>query len=88
VLGPASSQLKIPEPVPDNWEQGLESADDSMDSDNGEYEGQSQETPESQKGQESQEENELEQRGDDEDLFADWGGHQGRSCMRSVTRKL
>jgi len=43
VLGPASSTLEIPEPVPDNrepvpdnWEQGLEPANDSIDSDNGE----------------------------------------------------
>jgi len=51
MLGPASSRLEIPEPVPDNrepvldnWEQGLEPADDSIDSDNGEYKGQSQES--------------------------------------------
>jgi len=84
VLGPASSQLKIrepasvpddrdSEPVPDNWEQGLEPADDSIDSNDGEYEGQSQESQES---QESHEENELEQHGDDEDLFGNWGGAQ------------
>jgi len=91
VLGPASSRLRIPEPVPDNrepvpdnWEQGLEPADDSIDSDDGEYEGQSQES------QESQEENELEQHGDDEDLFADWGGaqrpigHEVRNSQASI----
>ena len=44
--------------------------DNSIDPDDGEYEGQSQES------QESQEENELEQHGDDEDLFAEWGGAQ------------
>jgi len=62
VLGPASSRLEIPEsvpdnqePVPDNWEHGPERADDSIDSDDGEYEGQSQESQES---KESQEENE------------------------------
>ena len=72
VLGPASSRLKIPEPVPANWEsvpanweQGLERADDRMDSDDGESKGQSQES------QESQKENELEQHRDEEDLFAD-----------------
>jgi len=103
VLGPASSRLKIPELVPDNWEQGLELADDSIDSDDGEYEGHSQESlesqetpespgsqesPESQGSQESQEENNLEQHGDDKHLFPDWVGHKGRSRMRSVTRKL
>ena len=89
MLGPVSSPLEIPEPVLDNrepvldnWAQGLEPADDSIDSDDGEYEGQSQES------QESQEENELEQHGDDKDLFVDWGGNKGRSGMRSVTRKL
>ena len=51
VLGPAASRLDILEPVPDNWEQGLDPAEDSIDSDNRDYKGQS---------QESQEENELE----------------------------
>jgi len=103
VLGPASSRLKIPELVPDNWEQGLELADDSIDSDDGGYEGQSpeslesqespespgsQESPECQGSQESQEENKLEQHVDDKHLFADWVGHKGRSGMRSVTRKI
>ena len=74
MLGPASSQLEIPGPVSDNREsvpdkghsdQGLEPADHSIDSDDREYEGQSQES------HKSQEENELEQHGDDEYLFAD-----------------
>jgi len=87
VLGPASSCLKIPEPVPDNWKQGLEPADDSIDSDDGKYQGQSQE---SQGSQGSQEENELEQHGDDEDLFADCGGaqrligHEVRNLQASI----
>jgi len=83
------------EPLPDNWEQGLEPVDDSRDSDDGEYEGQSQESQEGQEGQEGQEsqeiqeENELEQHEDDEDLFPRiGGGHKGRSGMRSVTCKL
>ena len=78
MLGPASSQLEIPGPVPDNWEpvpenreQGLEPADDRIASDDGEYEGQSQE---SQENHERPEENRLERHGDDEDLFADLGG--------------
>jgi len=61
VLGPASSRLEIPEPVPDNrepvpdnWAQGLAPADYRIDSDNGQYEGQRQEIPESQASQESQ----------------------------------
>ena len=59
----------------------------SIDSDDGEYEGQSQESPES---QDSQEENELEQHGDNEDLFADWGGaqrpigHEVRNSQASI----
>ena len=48
MLGPASSRLEIPEPVPDNWEQGLEAADDGIDPDDQEYERQSQESQESQ----------------------------------------
>ena len=84
MLGPASSRLEISEPVPDNRDQGLEPADDSIDSDDGEYESQSQESPG------SQEENELEQHGDDEDLFADWGaakrpmGHEVRNSQDSI----
>jgi len=84
VLGPAPSRLEITEPVLDNWEQSLEPADHSIDSDDGEYEGQSQES------HESQEENELEQHGDDEDLFADWGraqrpiGHEVRNSAASI----
>jgi len=83
-LGPASSPLEIPEPVPDQWEQGPEPADDRIDSDDREYEGQSQES------QESQEENESEQPGDDEDLFADWSGaqrpirHEVRNLQASI----
>jgi len=46
VQGPSSYRLEIPEliqdngkPVVDNWEQGLEPPDDSIDSDDGEYQG-------------------------------------------------
>jgi len=77
LLGPASSRLEILEPVLDNWEQDLEPADDCIHSDHGEYEGHSEgglESQESQVSRESQAENELEQHGDDQDLFADWGG--------------
>jgi len=74
MLEPASSRPEIPEPVLDNWEQGLEPVDDSIDSDNGDYEGQSQESQGIQESQESQEENEFEQHGDDQDLLANWEG--------------
>jgi len=103
VLGPASSRLEIPElvpdnwePVPDNWVQGLQPADDSIDSDDGQYKGQSQESQERQERQESQEskeskgENELEQHGDDEALLADLKGahrpigHDVRSSQASI----
>ena len=64
MLGPASSRVEIPEPFPRkwgpflvNWEQGREPADDRIDSDDGEYKGQSQESQESQESQKSQEEN-------------------------------
>jgi len=76
-------------------EQGLEPADDSLDSDDRQYEGQSaesqqrQESQETLETQESAEEKELEPHEDDEYLFQDWGGgHKGGSGMRSVTRKL
>jgi len=75
------------EPVPDNWEQGLEPLDPSIDSDDGQYKGPSQECQESQEGQQ---ENELEQHGDDEDLFVDWGeaqrpiGHEVRNLQASI----
>ena len=39
MLGLASSRLEMPEPVPDNWQQGWELADNSIDSDDGKYEG-------------------------------------------------
>lgn len=86
MLGPASSRLQIPEPIPDNPEQGQESAYDSIYSHDGEYEGND---GQSQESQESQEENELEQDGDDEDLLADWGaqrpiGNEFRNSQPSI----
>jgi len=99
VLGPASSRLEIPEPVPenqkgvpDNCQSGLEPADDSVDSDNGEYEGQSQESQGSHVSQESQEENKLEPHRNDKDLFAEWGeaqqpiGHEVRNSQASILK--
>jgi len=90
MLGSASSRLEISvpvadnwEPLLDNWEQGLEPVHDIIDPDDRVYEGQSQES------QQSHQENKLVQHEYDEDLFADWGGgHNDRSGMRSVTRKL
>jgi len=38
VLEPASSRLQVPEPVLYNWQQVLQSADESLDSNDGEYE--------------------------------------------------
>jgi len=89
VLRPTSSQLVIPEPVldnrepiPDNWEPRLEAVNQTIDSNNGEYECKSRES------EESPEENALDRHRDDQNLFADSGLHSGRSGMRSVTRKL
>jgi len=97
VLGPASSRLDMPEPVPvnrgpvpDNWEQGLKPADDSIDSDDREYEGHSEKSQESQESTESQEENQLEQHGDDEELFSESAGaqrpigHEVRNSQASI----
>jgi len=39
VREPPSSRLQVPEPVLYNWQQVLESADESLDSNDGEYEG-------------------------------------------------
>ena len=71
--GLASSRLEIQEPVPDNSEQDLASAGDSIDSHDGEYEGNNSQSEES---RESQEENELGQHEDDEDQFAGLGGQR------------
>ena len=82
---PASSRLQVPEAVLYNWPLVLESADESLDSNDGEYEcneGQSEESEES-------EENELGQHGDDTDHPSPWGAQRpiGRdflSLQRSI----
>jgi len=83
VLDNRETVLDNEEPVPDHWEQCLEPVEHNIHSKDGEYQSQSQEN------RESQVENELEQHGDNEDLFTDWGGwHKGQSRMTSVTRKV
>jgi len=85
VREPASSRLQVPEPVLYNRQQVLESADESLDSNDGEYEvnnGQSQKSEES-------EVNELGQHGDDMDHPSAWGAQRpmGRdflSWQRSI----
>ena len=71
MLGPALSQLEIPEPVLENLKQSLEPAYHRIGSGDGEYGGQIQENRES---HECHEEYALEQHRYGEDLFADWGG--------------
>jgi len=63
VREPASSRLQVPEPVLYNRQQVLESADESLDSNDGEYEGNDGQSEES----EESEENEFGQHGDDMD---------------------
>jgi len=76
----ASSRLQIPEPVLYNRQQVLESVDESLDSNDGEYEGDGQ----SGESQES-EKNELGQHGDDTDHQSAWGAQRpiGREFLSS-----
>jgi len=75
VREPGSSQLQVPEPVLYNRQQVLESADESLDSNDGEYEGNDNESKESK-------ENELGQHGDDMDHLWAWG------VQRPIGREL
>jgi len=73
---PASSRLQVPEPVFYNRQHVLESADESLDSNDGEYEsnnGQGEESEES-------EENESGQHGDDMDHLSAWGAQRPIGC--------
>jgi len=69
VREPASSRLLVPEPVLYNQQQPLESADESLDPNDGEYEGNDGQ------GEES-EENELGQYRDDMDHPSAWGAQR------------
>jgi len=85
VWEPASSLLQVPEPVLYNRQQVLESADESLDSNDGEYEGNDGQSEES----EESEENELGQHGDDMDHPSAWGaqrpiGREFLSSQRSI----
>ena len=64
----ASLRLQVPEPVLYNRQQVLESADESLDSNDGEYEGDDGRIQES----EESEDNELGQHGDDIDHPSAW----------------
>jgi len=72
VREPASSRLQVSEPVLYNWQQVLESADESLDSNDGEYEGNYGQNEES----EESEENELGQHGDEMDHTSAWGAQR------------
>jgi len=72
VREPASSRLQIPEPGLYNRQQVLESADESLDSNDAEYEGNDDQCEES----EESEENELGQHGDDMDHLSAWGAQR------------
>jgi len=76
VREPASSRLQVPEPVLYNQQQVLESADESLDCNDGEYggnDGQSKESTESK-------ENELGQHGDDTDHASASGAQTPIAC--------
>ena len=86
LLQPASLQCEVPEPVLDNRWQVLELADDSIDSNDGEYEDNDSQSEES---TESEEENGLGQHGDDTDHLSGWGaqrpiGPEFHSLQRSI----
>jgi len=72
VREPASSRLQVPEPVLYNPQQVLESADESLASNDGEYEGNDGQSEES----EESEENELGQHGDDMHHPSAWGAQR------------
>jgi len=72
VWEPASSRLQVPEPVLYNGQQVLVSADESLDSNDGEYEGNDGQSEES----EESEENELGQDEDDMDHPSAWGAQR------------
>jgi len=82
---PASSRLQVPKPVLYNWQQGLESADESLDRNDGQYDGNDGQSEES----EESEENELGQHGDNTDHRSAWGAqrpirHEFLSSQRSI----
>jgi len=78
---PATSRLQVPEPVLYNQQQVLESADEGLDSNDGEYEGNDGQSEES----EESEENELGQHGEDMDHPSAWGAQRpiGRGFLSS-----
>jgi len=73
VLELASSRLEVPEPVLNYRQQVLESANESLNSNDGDYEGNDGQCEES---KESNEENELSQHGDDKDHQSAWGARR------------
>jgi len=73
VLELASSRLEVPEPDLNHWQQVLESAHESLDCNDGEYEGNDSQSEES---EESEEENKLSQHGDDTDHQSAWGAQR------------
>jgi len=72
VKEPASSRLQVREPVLYTAQQVLESANESLDSNDGEYEGHDGQSEESEESQE----NELGQHGDDMDHPSAWEVHR------------
>jgi len=84
VREPASSRLQVPEPVLYNRQQVLESADESLVCNDGEYEGNDGQCEE----REESEENGLGQHGDDMDHPSAWGAQRpiGREFLSSQRR--
>jgi len=82
VLELASSRREVPEPVLNHRQQVLESANESLDSNDGEYQGNDGQSEES---EESEQENKLIQHEDDTDHQSAWGAQRpiGREFLRS-----
>jgi len=72
VWEPPSSQLEVPEPVLYNWQHGLKSVDESLDSNDETSEGMDHQSEESEESEET-ENNELGQHGDNRDHALAWG---------------
>jgi len=75
VWEPPSSQLEVPEPVLYNWQHGLKSVDESLDSNDETSEGKDRQSEESEESEET-EENELGQHGDNRDHALAWGAQK------------
>ena len=85
VLELASSRLEVPEPVVNHQQEVLESANEILNSNDGEYKGNDSPTKESKESKESKEKNELSQHRDNTDHQSAWEAQRpiGREFLNS-----